>query len=693
MARARVVVGGLVALVALTAASASPGSAAGAAEVAVGFLPTSGDQYVRPGVSSTTVSYCISEASTIDIEVRDAQGAVVRHLVSGVSRPAITCPASSFGATWDLRDDGGVRVPDGVYEVVVHAVTAIGDEGTGSVLRGVYSGPVAEFTAPAEGATISSPATFTVRTDPGFLAHFTPTLVAISCRGPFNNPRIGSTEEITPDGEATLVLDLQPCAVGPGEVAAHVRYTDVLGGREEVTYATRRAVVVQQPGPFSVALAHTPAEGWSYTFEELAVRGCVSRPASVTVAVTDAAGATIRDLSPSGTVDPSDCSTSFTTFAVWDHRDASGAVVPDGTYAIEVVAVDASGTEIPAPSGTVTVTRHVVRMEPLLVTAPAPGATLSGPTTIVVERPPGSDPGIDVGALIIDCTSGPGPGALAWTTLPAGVLQRSIPTNVQICRDGPQQLTVAAVFLDPDGAVHIAQTNLPITVFHPTLSPGTGHVVERDSGSTIVHVPVALSVPSPFPVTATWRAVDGTASPGADFTTVATGTVTIAAGQTQATVPITVAGDDEPEGDELVFVRFALPDRARLGGLWGVGFATILDDDSGPRARAGSVTVEEGDAGTTTASVPVTLSEPSSSPVTVTWRTRDNSAVAPSDYVAATGSVTFAPGQTEATIEVAVVGNGIAEPDELVVVALTGATGGSVGGWLGLGFAFVTDDD
>lgn len=688
----RSVVRRFVAVLVLGAGLALPGSAAGAAEVSIGFTSWSGDRYVRPDASSTNVDYCLGTAATVDVEVRDDEGAVVRHLVAGVVRPATSCTIDYSSERWDLRGDDGIRVPDGVYEVVVHAVTEGGDEGTASVLRGIYSGPRVAITAPAAGASVSGVTTLAVRFDPAFLAHFTPDRVSFSCGDGAVFLSLVSTTEISPEGDASVATDLAPCEVGPGEIVVEVRYSDALGGRDEIPFAARRSVVIGTSGPFTVALAHTPVDAWSYTFEQLAVRGCVNRPASLTVTVTDASGATVRDLSPSSTVQPADCTSTFSTFASWDHRDASGAVVPDGTYEVEVVAVDASGTEVPAPIGTVTVTRHVVGMEPLLVTSPAPGATLSGPTAIVVERPPGSDPGIDVGALVIDCTTGPGPGALAWTTLPAGMLQRSIPTDVQICRDGAQQLTVAAAFLDPLGALHIAQTTVPITVFHPVLSPGVGQLLEGDGGSSVVEVPIHLSVPSPFPVTATWRAIDGTASAADDFASTS-GSVTFAPGQTEAAVSLTVHGDDRAEGDELVFIRFDRADRARLGGLWGVGFGTILDDDSGPRARAGTATVVEGDARTTLASVPVSLSEPSSAPVTVSWRTSDNSAVAPGDYTAAAGTVTFAPGQTRATIDVTIVGGTVPEPDEIVVVMLTGATGGSVGGWLGLGFALVTDDD
>jgi aryl-phospho-beta-D-glucosidase BglC (GH1 family) len=57
---------------------------------------------------------------------------------------------------------------------------------------------------------------------------------------------------------------------------------------------------------------------------------------------------------------------------------------------------------------------------------------------------------------------------------------------------------------------------------------------------------------------------------------------------------------------------------------------------------------------TTTATFILTLSAASSQPVTVNFATADGTAVAGRDYVAQSGTVTFAPGQTQATVTVTV---------------------------------------
>ena len=58
------------------------------------------------------------------------------------------------------------------------------------------------------------------------------------------------------------------------------------------------------------------------------------------------------------------------------------------------------------------------------------------------------------------------------------------------------------------------------------------------------------------------------------------------------------------------------------------------------------VTIAEGDSGSVTATFTVTLSEVSPDTVTVDYATTDGTAMAPSDYSAAGGTLTFLPGET-----------------------------------------------
>jgi hypothetical protein len=66
----------------------------------------------------------------------------------------------------------------------------------------------------------------------------------------------------------------------------------------------------------------------------------------------------------------------------------------------------------------------------------------------------------------------------------------------------------------------------------------------------------------------------------------------------------------------------------------------------------------------------VTLNHASASPITVHYSTVDGTAKAGSDYVAATGTVTFAPGQLNKTISILIKGDKVKEKNESFIVTL-----------------------
>lgn len=98
-----------------------------------------------------------------------------------------------------------------------------------------------------------------------------------------------------------------------------------------------------------------------------------------------------------------------------------------------------------------------------------------------------------------------------------------------------------------------------------------------------------------------------------------------------------------------------------------------------PLLAIGDRSVPEGNVGTSTANLTVTLSPAASGPVTVGWSTANGSAVSPGDYLAGSGTVTFAPGATTASVAVTIVGDTVIEPPETFVVNLAGPSGAALG--------------
>lgn len=107
----------------------------------------------------------------------------------------------------------------------------------------------------------------------------------------------------------------------------------------------------------------------------------------------------------------------------------------------------------------------------------------------------------------------------------------------------------------------------------------------------------------------------------------------------------------------------------------------------------------EGDTGMTTVEVPVTLSTPSTATVTAEWTTLfvpaapGDQADPATDYAPASGTVTFEPGETSQTVSIPVDGDQVIEPDEYVVVSFHDPANAEMGGFWGLGFAVIDNDD
>jgi len=222
----------------------------------------------------------------------------------------------------------------------------------------------------------------------------------------------------------------------------------------------------------------------------------------------------------------------------------------------------------------------------------------------------------------------------------------------------------------------------------PSISISDPQVVEGNAGTTIMTFNVFLSAASASTVTASFATAGNTATSGTDFTP-NSGTVTFTAGQTMQTITVSVLGDVSPEADETLFVNLTNPVNATIGDNQGVG--TIKNDDALPALSIGDVTLSEGNSGATSFDFTVTLTPASTFPVTVNWASADNTAVSGSDYQPASGSLTFAAGQTTKTVSVFVNGDITTEPNESFFVNLFNPGNASISDAQGQGN--ITNDD
>jgi Calx-beta domain/FG-GAP-like repeat len=110
-----------------------------------------------------------------------------------------------------------------------------------------------------------------------------------------------------------------------------------------------------------------------------------------------------------------------------------------------------------------------------------------------------------------------------------------------------------------------------------------------------------------------------------------------------------------------------------------------------PNLSIDNATVMEGNAGAVSATFNVSLSAASSEAITVDYTTGDGTTTTGSDYQAASGTLTFVPGETSKTITVLVNGDRLAEPNETFVVNLSGPTNATIDA--GQGAGTILDDE
>jgi hypothetical protein len=121
------------------------------------------------------------------------------------------------------------------------------------------------------------------------------------------------------------------------------------------------------------------------------------------------------------------------------------------------------------------------------------------------------------------------------------------------------------------------------------------------------------------------------------------------------------------------------------------GFVLVPTTSSDPQLTVSDATVTEGNSGTTNATFTVTLSAAAASNVTVQYATVGGTATSGTDFTAASGTLTFTPGQTSKTVTVAVAGEAAYERDEDFFLALSSATKAVIAD--GVGGGTIQNDD
>ncbi|WP_425612716.1 putative Ig domain-containing protein [Xanthomonas vesicatoria] len=227
--------------------------------------------------------------------------------------------------------------------------------------------------------------------------------------------------------------------------------------------------------------------------------------------------------------------------------------------------------------------------------------------------------------------------------------------------------------------------NDDVTTASIAVSPAS---VAEDGGTNLTYT-VTLTNPSSTAVSIGFS-IGGTATSGTDFAAVNSPLV-IPAGQTSGSIVIDPTADATSEPDETVVITLSAGSGYVVGSP-NSATGTIVNDDV-PSLSINDVSVNEGNAGTTTATFTVSLSQPAGAGgVSFDIGTADGTANAGSDYVASSLSGRTIPaGSSSATFSVLVNGDTLNEPDETYFVNVSNVTGANVADAQGLG-TIVNDD-
>jgi len=153
--------------------------------------------------------------------------------------------------------------------------------------------------------------------------------------------------------------------------------------------------------------------------------------------------------------------------------------------------------------------------------------------------------------------------------------------------------------------------------------------------------------------------------------------ITIAPGDSTATLTISTCGETEMESDEDFFVDLLNPSNAVL--LDPQGRGTIADDDTPPLLSINNITVNEPRSGSVSAFFRISISRVWDQPVSFDYATSDGTAAAgDADYLSTSGTGSIPAGLLETTVEVEVLSDNLNEDDETFFLTLSSPVNASI---------------
>ncbi len=655
---------------------------------------------------TVTLSPASYQATTVDYATATAGTATAGTDFTAIAATTLTFAAGDTSKTFMVSVTGDTT-DEGAGETVVAALSdATGNaeigtsSGTGTITDDDPKFSIADASA-TEGDTGSVNMTFTVTLSGAGNSQYTVDYASsdgTATAGTDYTAVSGTLTFAAGTTSRTLTVSVTGDAANEANETLTVTLSNASAGTAIAT-ATGTGTITDNDTPSFSINSPSVAEGDSSTTN--LVFTVTLSPASATQVTVDYADAGTGTATSGTDYTALASSTTLTFVAGTTTQTITVSVSGDTTYeADETVVLTLSGastgTNISTASGTGTITND----DPgLSIDSPsvAEGDSNSVNLVFTVTMSPASSSQVTVNYARSGgtATSGTDFTALAASntlTFAANETSKTITVSVTGDTINEADETVIITLSSASGAdiVTASGTGTITDNDTPNFTIDSPSVAEGDSSTTSLTFTVTLNPASHQPVTVDYAQTGGTATSGTDYTAIAAGMLSFAAGAASQTITVTVTGDTMYEASETVIITLSnASSGTNIAAATGTG--TIANDDQG--LLIDSPSVAEGDSGAVNLAFTVTLDPASTTQVTVNYAdTGSGTASSGTDYAAiGGGTLTFSAGETRKTIAVSVTGDTSDEPDETVVIALSNASGASIVTARGTGT--ITDND
>ena len=264
-------------------------------------------------------------------------------------------------------------------------------------------------------------------------------------------------------------------------------------------------------------------------------------------------------------------------------------------------------------------------------------------------------------------------------TINIGILDDAIDEDnetLQVQLYGAQNASIA----DAIGEITITDNDAA-----PTVS--IADTTTLNEASTPVSLQITLSGASEKTISVDYATQSTGSASSSDYDSV-NASVNFVPGDTVKTITVPIKDDSLAEGNETFEVTIDNTTNTTVATGQGTATVTITDDEGIPQISIAGATVSEA-AGTVTLTVQQTLQ--SDDNVTVSYNTANGTALAGTDFTAASDNITIVAGQTSATFDVTITNDTTDEHNENFTVQLANPVNAVIG--TSTGTVQITDED